>query len=171
MSIYGLTKGTELEQMMKGIMQAEANGAMMYYALARLAREQGYDDLVEPFIEAGNQEAVHAGFYAVLNGKYPQDFWRLVRTLQKAETNGEVQVRAIAERVRAAGFDEAADEMEIFAKQEGHHGVMMAEILAKYPQQENKETRGKIYICPVCGYEHEGDIKDEAEDYVCPLCG
>jgi len=30
MSIYGLTKGTELEQMVKMIMQAEANGTMMY---------------------------------------------------------------------------------------------------------------------------------------------
>ena len=44
MSIYGQTKGTELEKMVKTIMQAEANGTMMYYALARLAKEQGYDD-------------------------------------------------------------------------------------------------------------------------------
>ena len=48
MSIYGQAKGTELESIMKSMMQAEANGTMMYYALARLAKEQGYDDLV-PF--------------------------------------------------------------------------------------------------------------------------
>ena len=54
MSIYGLTKGTELERTVKGYMQAEANGAMMYYALARLAKEQGFDDIVETLIEAGN---------------------------------------------------------------------------------------------------------------------
>lgn len=66
MSIYGQTKGTELEKVVKNIMQAEANGTMMYYALARMAKEQGYDDLVDIFIEAANQEAVHAGFYATL---------------------------------------------------------------------------------------------------------
>lgn len=170
MSIYGLTKGTELENMVKGIMQAEANGTMMYYALARLAKEQGYDDIAEELIESANQEAIHAGFYAVLNGKYPQDFWNILRTVQKAEANGEVQVKAMAEKVRAAGFAEAADEMENFAKQEGHHGVVIGKILEKY-QPEKKAPAGKVYICPVCGFEHEGDINDEPEDYVCPLCG
>lgn len=38
MSIYGFAKGTDLEQMMKAMMQAEANGTMMYYALARMAK-------------------------------------------------------------------------------------------------------------------------------------
>lgn len=171
MSIYGQTKGTELEAMAKTMMQGEANGTMMYYALARLAKEQGYEDLVPLFIEAANQEAVHAGFYAVLNGKYPQDFWGLVKTLQKAETNGEAQVKAMADKVRAAGFAEAADEMEVFAKQEGHHGELMAEILARYPQAEKKEKTKKVYVCPVCGYEYEGDINSESDDWVCPLCG
>ena len=143
MSIYGLTKGTELEKMVKTIMQAEANGTMMYYALARLAKEQGYDDIADELIESANQEAVHAGFYAVLNGKYPQDFWGLLRTVQKAETNGEAQVMAMAEKVRAAGFAEAADEMEIFAKQEGHHGVVIGKILEKY-QPEKKAPAGKV---------------------------
>ena len=171
MSIYGQTKGTELESMAKTMMQAEANGTMMYYALARLAKEQGDEDLVPLFIEAANQEAVHAGFYAVLNGKYPQDFWGLVKTLQKAETNGEAQVKAMADKVRAAGFAEAADEMEVFAKQEGHHGKLMAEILARYPQEEKQGKAKKVYVCPVCGYEYEGDINSESDDWVCPLCG
>ena len=169
MSIYGLTKGTELEQMIKAIMTAEANGTMMYYALARLAKEQGYDDIVDDLIEAANQEAVHAGFYSVLNGKYPQDFWGLLRTVQKAEVNGEAQVTAMAEKVRAAGFAEAADEMEVFAKQEGHHGVVLAKILEKH-QPEQKAPACQVYICPVCGFEHVGDINNEPENYVCPLC-
>lgn len=39
MSLNGITKGTEFESMMKTLMQGEANGVMMYYALAQLARE------------------------------------------------------------------------------------------------------------------------------------
>lgn len=171
MSIYGFAKGTDLEQMMKAMMQAEANGTMMYYALARMAKEQGYDDIVDTFIEAANQEAVHAGFYATLVGKYPQNFWGLVRGLQKAEAGGEAQIKALADKVRAAGCDEAADELELFAKQEGHHGVMMAEILAKYQQENQPAKAKKVYVCPVCGYEYEGDINAEGDDYVCPICG
>lgn len=91
MSIFNIAKGTEFEDLARNLMQAEANGTIMYYALARLAKEQGYDDIAPIFIEAANQEAVHAGFYATLIGKYPQNFWRLVRGLEKAETCGEVK--------------------------------------------------------------------------------
>ena len=38
----------------------------------------------------------------------------------------------MADKFREAGFVEAADEMEIFAKQEGHHGVVLAKILEKH---------------------------------------
>ena len=165
-SLHGLTKGTELEPFMAALAQGEANGVMMYYALARLAKEQGFDDAAETFIEAANQEAVHAGFYAVLNGKYPKDFWALVAGIKSAEIKGEASVKALADKVRAAGFDKAADEMEIFAKQEGHHGVILDEILKKYAPKSSAPAQ-KTFVCSVCGYEHAGDAPPE----VCPVCG
>lgn len=171
MSLNGIIKGTEFEDMMKRLMQAEANGVMMYYALAQLAREQGLEDVAEGFVAAANEEAVHAGFYAVLNGKYPSDFWGLVRAVQKAEENGEAQIKAIADKVRAAGFAEAADQMEIFARQEGGHGVRLQAMLDKYQPKAADTADKKVYVCPVCGYEHVGDINDEDDSYICPLCG
>ena len=48
---------------------------------------------------------------------------------------------------------------------------MMREILDKYPQFAEPAKAKKAYICPVCGYEHEGDINEEPDDYVCPICG
>lgn len=171
-SLHGLTKGTDLEQMIETIAQAEANGVMMYYALARLAEEQGMEDAAKDFIEAANQEAVHAGFYATLNGKYPKEFWALVQAVQKAEEKGEAQVREMAEKVRAAGFAAAADQMEIFAKQEGHHGVLMAEMLKRHADKISEEPEAtKVYVCPICGYEYKGDLDAESDDWVCPLCG
>ena len=173
MSIHGLTKGTNLEKTMAMMMQAEANGTMMYYALARLAKEQGMDDVAEKFIEAANQEAVHAGFYNVLNGKTPQDFWNLVRALRTGEKAAGPQVRKIAEQARAAGFAEAADEIEVFAKQEEHHGEMMEEILksAGQPLEVEVPEGKKAYVCPVCGYIHivDADAKLE-DDFTCPIC-
>ncbi len=117
---------------------------------------------------------MHAGFYAVLNGKYPKNFRSMVATVRKAETNGEAQVKAMADKIRAAGFGAAADEMEVFAKQEGHHGVLMTEILEKYlPAEAEAEAvpDRKVYVCPVCGYEYEGDLDGESDDWTCPLCG
>ena len=171
MSLYGKTKGTQFEQLTAMLAQGEANGTMMYYALARLAKEQGMDDVAADFIEAANQEAVHAGFYATLNAKYPQDFWMLVRGLMAAETSGEGMVKGLADKFRAAGLTEAADEMEIFAKQEGHHGVVLKKMLEKHkPELLNVEGK-TIYVCGCCGYEYIGDLDSEPEDYVCPVCG
>ena len=40
--IYGITKGTDFEKLCDGAAKAEAAGVMLYYALARMAKEQGY---------------------------------------------------------------------------------------------------------------------------------
>ncbi len=171
MSIYGLTKGTPLEKPVAALAQGEANGVMMYYALACMAKEQGLDDVAKVLIESANQEAVHAGFYATLNGKYPKDLWTLLDTIKKAEYSGEAGIKALAEKVRAAGFTAAADQMEIFAKQEGHHGVVIDELQKKYKPAKADTTGKKVYVCPVCGYEYVGDINAEPDDWTCPLCG
>ena len=170
MSLHGLTKGTPLEPISEMMAKAEANGTMMYYALARLAKEQGLEDVSKTFIQAANQEAVHAGFYATLNAKVPQDFWMLVRGVMAAEYRGDTTVKEMADKYRAAGLTEAADEMEIFAKQEGHHGALLQELLDKY--KKNIDTTGKkVYVCGVCGYEYVGDLDAEPDEYVCPVCG
>ena len=148
MSLYGLTKGTPLEKAVAALAQGEANGVMMYYALARMAKELGLDEEIsKTLIESANQEAVHAGFYATLNGKYPKEnFWALLETVKNAEINGEKQIKDLADKVRAAGFNEAADEMEIFAKQEEHHGVVIEEIFKKYNPPKVDNSGKKIYV-------------------------
>ncbi len=171
MSLHGLTKGTNLEKIAETLALGEAHGVMMYYALARLAKEQGYNDVAADFIEAANQEAVHAGFYATLNGKYPKDFWAMVRGLMAAESSGDAKLMGLAEKFRAVGLAAAADEVEIFARQEGHHGELLKGILKKYHPELLDAGNQKIYVCACCGYEYVGNLDEEPEDYVCPLCG
>ena len=74
-------------------------------------------------------------------------------------------------KFREAGLAEAADEMEVFAKQEGHHGVVLAKILEKHCPGLLEAAGKKIYVCSVCGYEHVGDLDAEPDDFACPLCG
>lgn len=171
MSMHGAINGTKIEDTIRNFAQAEANGTMMYYALACLAREQGLEEVAETFVDLGNQEAVHAGFYATLSGKYPINFWDFVRSLAKAETNGEAMVKGYADQVRADGLNEAADQMEVFAKQEGHHGVVLTQLLEKYSPVAPDLSGKTVYICKVCGYIHVGNINDEPDTYTCPICG
>ena len=98
---------------------------------------------------------------------YPKDFWALVAGVAKAEYKGETSVKELADKVRAAGFNVAADEMEIFAKQEGHHGVVIDELLKKYAPEISSPSAQKTFVCSICGYEHVGDTPPD----VCPVCG
>lgn len=132
MSIYGITKDSELATAMNLFMKAESNGAMLYQALARVAKEQGYIDASEAFEKIAMQESVHSGFFAVLNGKYPQEFWKLVAGIQKAEANAESQIKPIIDAFRAQGNHEAANELSVFMDQEKQHGVILAELLQKH---------------------------------------
>ena len=170
-TLHGLTEGTAFETMTVNTALGEAKGAMMYYALARLARERKLDYAAEKFIAAADQEANHAGFYAVLAGMYPRDFWQLVRGLAKAESAGEEKLKKLAERFRAENWNDAADELERFAAEEGHHGELLRDVLDKYGQNTAVPAGQKVYVCGVCGYEYVGDLGAEAEDFVCPVCG
>lgn len=175
MSIYGKTKGTEIEKQIAQLATGEAMGGAMYYALARIAKDYGLDDVAAQFIELGNQETNHSGFYATLNGKYPSDkaaFWKLVAGLSKVEFKGETNIGALAQKLSDMGIPEAAEAVNEFAAQEKHHGEVTKAILEKYAPEFLEQKPGvKKYVCPLCGFEYEGDINSESADWKCPICG
>lgn len=175
MSIFGQTKGTELEKQIAQIANCEAIGGAMYYALGMIAKEKfGLSDVAEEFIKLGNQETNHGAYYDSLNGKYPTDekkFWNLIRGLSKAEYRGEFAIGGLAKKLEERGLTEAAEQVKIFAQQEKHHGEVTEAIIKIYAPNDDYNEGKPIYICPVCGFEYIGEIGEEGEDYKCPLCG
>ncbi len=176
MSIFGKTKGTEIEKTIAQLAQGEATGGAMYYALAYIAKKQfGLDEVAEKFIELGNQETNHGAFYAMLNGRYPTDekyFWQMVRGLSKAECKGEDNIDQLADKLASLGVgDEAIAQVREFALQEKHHGEVTKEILEKYGPKEEDNSNKPVYVCGVCGFEYVGEIDMEPSDYKCPVCG
>ncbi len=176
MSIFGQTKGTEIEKQIAQLATGEAIGGAMYYALAKVAKEQfGLDDVAKEFIELGNQETNHGAFYASLNGRYPYDektFWQMVRGLSKAEYKGEDNINKLADKLASIGVDEkAVEQVREFALQEKHHGEVTEAIINKYAPKENDNNSNKpVYVCKVCGFEYVGDLDKEPDDYKCPIC-
>ena len=176
MSIFGQTKGTEIEKQIAQLAQGEAIGGAMYYALAKIAKEKfGLDDVAHEFIELGNQETNHGAFYAMLNCRYPyneKEFWQMVRGLSKAEFKGENNVNALADKLAELGIDkEAVEQVREFAIQEKHHGEVTKAIIDKYaPKDEDNLSDKQRYVCKVCGFEYIGDLENEPADYKCPIC-
>ena len=176
MSIFGQTKGTELEKQIAQLAAGEAVGGAMYYALAKVAKEKfGLDEVAKEFIEIGNQETNHGAFYALLNGRYPSDektFWQMVRGLSKAEFKGEDNVNLLADKLDKLGIDKAAvEQVREFALQEKHHGEVTKAIIEKYASKEEENLTDKSrYVCKVCGFEYVGDLNSEPADYKCPIC-
>lgn len=173
MSVYGQTKGTEMEKQITQIATMEAMGGMMYYALARIAQDLGLEEVAKELMGLGNQEVNHAGFYATLNGKFPKnekDFWKLIKGLSAAEYKGEETINKIAGALRAKGLSEAADDVAYFALQEKHHGIKTQDMYDKYAPKD-RAVPEKVYVCSVCGFAYEGDLDSEPADYKCPLCG
>lgn len=174
MSIFGKTKGTELEKQIAQLATGEAIGGAMYYALASVAKEKfGLDDVAEKLIELGNQETNHGAFYASLNGKYPYDekaFWQMVRGLSKAEYKGESAINQLAEKLDNMGLSEASKQVREFAEQEKHHGEVTEAIINQYAPKEEQSNK-PVYVCKVCGFEYTGDLNSEPDDYKCPVCG
>ena len=175
MSIFGQTKGTEVEKQIAQLAAGEAIGGAMYYALAKIAKENfGLDDVAKELIELGNQETNHGAFYASLNGRYPYDdktFWQMVRGLSKAEYKGEKNINELADKLAELGIDKkAVEQVREFALQEKHHGEVTKAFIDKYAPKEELENT-PVYICKVCGFEYTGDIDKEGADYKCPLCG
>lgn len=131
--LYGLTKGTDLEKMIKAVATAEANGTKMYYALARIVREQGQpQELADTLEKMADQESNHAGFYAMLNAEVKDDIFAVLEQVKKAEYGAEKTLLPLAEKLRQLGSEDAAKQVEEFTKQETHHGEMIDEIFKKY---------------------------------------
>lgn len=176
MNIFGQTKGTKIEKQIAQLATGEAVGGAMYYALAKVAKENfGLDDVAKEFIELGNQETYHGAFYALLNGRYPHDektFWQMVRGLSKAEYKGESNVNTLADKLAELGIDkEAVEQVREFALQEKHHGEVTKAIIDKYAGvNEEVNITQKVYECKVCGFEYVGNLDSEPADYKCPIC-
>ena len=131
--LYSLTKGTELEKMITAAANAEANGTKQYYALARMAREQQLPEEVSNTLEQmADQESNHAGFYAMLNGTYPEDIYGIMEKAAKGEYAAGKVLAPLAEALRALGSEEGAKQVEEFIRQEIHHGELLEQLIKKY---------------------------------------
>ncbi len=131
MSIFGSTRGTELECDIAKKINGEEKGAVMYAAMAYLAAEKGLHEAAELLMKTAVDELRHAGFYAVLNGVVEEDLYKGMTNILPLEAKAETALSAFAELLKAQGMGKAAEEVKAIAKEESDHAERLQYLIEK----------------------------------------
>jgi rubrerythrin len=142
----------------------ESMAHMKYIIYSDIARKEGYSNVARLFEAIAYAERVHAGNHAKLLGC-------LGKTLDNLQAGADGESYEIEEmypvyKITANLQGEKAAELS------NHYALEAEKIHEKMYNNSKKEiARGKdmeleeVYVCPVCGYTHEGIPPEK-----CPVC-
>lgn len=174
-------KGTRTEQNLLKSFAGESQAKNRYEFFAKQAKKEGYEQIMEFFMETAAQEQQHAKtFFKFLEGgvveitaSYPAGVIGTTAENLKAAAEGENEewtdlYPEFARIAEEEGFKKIAMAYKLIAKVEAEHEKRYLKLL------ENVET-GKVFareekvrwVCRKCGHVHEGTkaLKN------CPVCG
>lgn len=180
-------KGTKtMENLMKAFAgESQARGRYTYFA--QTAKDEGYEQIAELFIETAENEKVHAKIFydhlveglkseglpfgVSIEADYPVAFGNTLENL-KAAAAGENEEYTIlypqfAEVAKEEGFPEVAASFNLISKVEEKHEIRYLK-LAENVEKEKVFSKDEktFWKCRVCGYVHEADSAPKA----CPVC-
>lgn len=173
-------KGTKTEQNLLKAFAGESQARNRYTLFAKKAREEGYEQIAELFLETAKNEHYHAErFFNFLEGgaveitaMYPAG--KVASTLEnlKAAAEGENEEYTelypeFAKIAREEGFGAVAAAFDLISKVEEEHEARYLK-LAKNVEDELVFKKGEKvrWKCALCGYVHEG----EEALAKCPVC-
>ncbi len=173
-------KGTQTEKNLLKAFAGESQAKNRYEFFAKVAKEEGYEQIAEIFQKTASQEQAHAKrFFKFLEGgmveitaAYPAG--KIGTTLENldAAANGEKEewtelYPMFAEIAEKEGFKEIAVAFKSIAKVEAEHEK-------RYRKLWQNITDGKVFkrdekvkwVCRKCGFVHEGTSAPKN----CPAC-
>lgn len=173
-------KGTRTEQNLLKAFAGESQAARRYEMYAKIAKEEGYEQIAGYFLETANQEKMHAKrFYEHLEGgmveitaTYPAGKLGTTAENLKGAAAGENEewTELYPEFARIAeedGFRRIATTFKMIAEAEKNHEERYLKLLKRVEDgsvfQRPEKTK---WYCRKCGYIYEGEkaLKN------CPTC-
>jgi rubrerythrin len=149
----------------KNAFAGESQAHMKYLAFSAAAEKEGKPNIAKLFRAIAYAEEVHATNHLKVLGGLNKTVDNLSAAIAGETYEVEEMYPAFLAQAKAQGEKEA---------EKAHHYALEAEKIHKNIYQNAKAAAikgqdaviGDIYICPVCGYTHEG----EPDDF-CPVCG
>ncbi|MFW9937222.1 MAG: rubrerythrin family protein [Candidatus Thorarchaeota archaeon] len=156
---------TKPEENLKAAFAGESQANRKYLAFAKKAEQDGFPQVAHLFRAAAAAETVHAHNHLRAMGGIKStienlkeaiggEFYEFTDMYPEFIKNAELENNSTAERTF-----KYANEVEKI-----HHKLY--EKALKSVENGKDLDKREIYICPVCGYTHEGELPDK-----CPVCG
>jgi len=173
-------KGTQTEKNLLKAFAGESQAKNRYEFAAKVAREEGYEQIAAIFMETASQEQTHAKqFFKFLEGgmleitaMYPAGKTGTTSENLLAAAEGEHEEWAdlyphFAEVAKAEGFLEVATAYKMIAKVEAEHERRYLKLLQNVSEDKVFMKEGKVWWkCINCGYVYESVKALET----CPAC-
>jgi rubrerythrin len=173
-------KGTQTEQNLLKSFVGESQARNRYEFFAKVAKEEGYEQISAFFMETANQEQAHAKkFFSFLEGgvveitaSYPAGVIGTTLENLKAAAEGENEEWTdiyphFADIAKEEGFTEIAAAFRMIAKVEAEHERRYLKLLQNISEDKVFMKDGKVWWqCIHCGYVYESLKALEK----CPVC-
>jgi rubrerythrin len=174
-------KGTKTEKNLLKAFAGESQAKNRYEFAAKVAKNEGYEQISSIFIETALQEQQHAKrFFKFLEGgiveitaKYPAGITGTTKENLKAAFDGETEewtelYPGFAKTAEEEGFKQIATAFKAISSAEKVHAERYNKLLENLMGNKVFERNEKVFwYCRKCGYVHFGTkaLKN------CPACG
>jgi rubrerythrin len=143
----------------------ESQANRKYLAFARKADEDGFPQIAKLFRAAAHAETVHAhNHFRAMDGVKTT-----AENLQAAFSGENYEVVSMyppmLTEAEAAGDKRAARSFRFALDVEKIHEALYRKAAEVFSKGQDL-PEGDYYICPICGYTHEGKVTEK-----CPICG
>ena len=172
-------KGTKTEQNLINAFAGESQARNRYTYFAKQAKNEGYEQIAEIFLQTAENEKEHAKLFykhigntiGNVNASYPFEFGTTEENLKSAasgENEEWTTLYANSEKIaREEGFDEIANTFKHVIEAEKHHEKRYLKLLENVKDGKVFEAgEVKIWKCRNCGHIVVGTKAPE----VCPVC-
>ncbi|MCR4818107.1 MAG: rubrerythrin family protein [Fretibacterium sp.] len=154
------------EKTMKDLQEAfagESQANRKYLAFADQADKDGFPGVAKMFRAIASAETLHAHSHFRTMGGVKSTEENLKSALEGETYEFTVMYPEFIKDAEAEGNDAAKRGFNMANEAEKAHGALYKKTLNELASLKGKDT--DWYVCPVCGYVHEGSAPD-----VCPIC-
>lgn len=163
-------KGSKTEKNLQDAFAGESQARNKYTYFAEKAREEGYEQIANFFLETARNEQEHAKlwFKALCGGEIPTTADCLKMGAEGENYEWTEMYKDMAAAAREEGFTRIAAQMDMVAKVEKEHEERYLKLLANVTDSKVFEKdEPVVWQCEICGYTLTGKKAPK----ICPLCG